>query len=43
VIEKIIVDRHLFLMAGIAGVFFWLSFLASAGVWIVGTFIVKKK
>jgi hypothetical protein len=43
VIEKIVVDRHLFLMAGIAGVFFWLSFFASAGVWIVGTFIVKKK
>jgi hypothetical protein len=43
VIEKIVVDRHLFLMAGIGGVFFWLSFFASAGIWVVGTFIVKKK
>jgi hypothetical protein len=42
VIEKIVVDRHLFLMAGIGGVFFWLSFFASAGIWIVGKFIVKK-
>jgi hypothetical protein len=43
VIEKIVVDRHLFLMAGIGGVFFWLSFFASVGVRIAGTFIVKKK
>jgi hypothetical protein len=42
IIEKIVVDRHLFLIAGIGGVFFWLSFFASAGIWVVGTFIVKK-
>jgi hypothetical protein len=43
VIEKIVVDRHLFLLAGIGVVFFWVSFFASTGLWIVGRFIVKKK
>lgn len=43
VIKSIVEDKHLFLMAGLGGVFFWLSLFASVGVWIVGKFILKKK